>query len=302
MAPLSRVRVQRLIKDGAVLVDARIARPARVLAVGERVTVTDSATGTAGQDESGTGPATKVTAGMDVSVLYADDAIVVVSKPAGLVTHPGAGDEVSSVAGQVTGLFPDMVVAFAHDPAGGARPGIVHRLDKETTGVMVVARTPEAAANLIGQFSSRRVEKVYLAVVWGTPEQDEAIIEAPIGRDPRQRQRMSALPSGKPAVTSYRVLASGPHQSLLEARPLTGRTHQIRVHLAAIGHPVVGDGVYGKRSDEGPLMLHAWRLSFAHPGNARRISFREPPPAPFVGALERAAMSLPEDASRLVDV
>ena len=177
--------------------------------------------------------------------------------------------------------FPDLVAAFE-----GRRPGIVHRLDKDTSGVMVVGRTIPAADALMRQFKSRRVEKVYLTLVKGAVAPPEGIIEAPVARDPRDRKRMVARVGGRPAVTRYRLLDAVEGYSWLEARPRTGRTHQIRVHLAAIGHPVAGDPIYGRRDRHVlRLALHAWQLTFDHPGSSERLTFTAPLPDDLAQAL-----------------
>jgi 23S rRNA pseudouridine1911/1915/1917 synthase len=179
---------------------------------------------------------------------------------------------------------------------GDIRPGIVHRLDRDTSGVMVVARTPEAARALKAQFKARAVEKRYVAVVQGRMKQPEAVIDAPIGRDPSHRRRMALVSGGRQARTRYRVLAESDGVSLLELFPETGRTHQIRVHLAALGNPVLGDPVYGrrlrKRARAARLALHALAISFVHPGTGERVAFEAPFPADFDAVLAAAGLVL----------
>jgi 23S rRNA pseudouridine1911/1915/1917 synthase len=218
---------------------------------------------------------------LPLSVLHADPDLIVVDKPAGQVVHPALGHRSDTLVNALLARYPDLRGIEA-----GARPGIVHRLDRDTSGVMVVGRTAAAAADLRRQFKARTVEKVYLALVSGRVSPPEAVIDAPIGRDPDHRQRMAAVPGGRPAQTTYRVLAESPTHSWVEVRPRTGRTHQIRVHLAAIGHPVIGDTVYGRKDRAiGRTALHAWRLAFDHPGTGGRVRFEAPLPEDLRAAL-----------------
>jgi len=182
---------------------------------------------------------------------------------------------------------------LAHCPdlpgIGGAhRPGIVHRLDKDTSGLLVVAKTEAALRHLQAEIAAKRATRDYLALVWGRPSPAAGTIEAPIGRDPRRRTRMAVRPDGRPAVTRYRVLEVFPEAALLEVRLVTGRTHQIRVHCAHIGHPVVGDPVYGRRRNPWGLQrqaLHAFRLAFTHPRDGRALQFEVPLPEDLATAL-----------------
>jgi 23S rRNA pseudouridine1911/1915/1917 synthase len=219
---------------------------------------------------------------MPLALLHADAVIVVVDKPAGVVVHPGAGQEQGTLVHGLIARYPELAVL--HE----SRPGIVHRLDRDTSGVMVVARTEEALDNLQRQFAARTVEKVYLAAVAGHLPQPEAIIDAPIGRDRNRRKTMAATIEGREARTAYRVVGESAAYTLVEVRPLTGRTHQIRVHFAAIGHPVVGDRTYGRggrASRGGRLALHAWRLSLDHPSTGQRVTFEAPVPADLTRVL-----------------
>jgi len=290
---VSRGLIQRLIAAGDVRVNGAPARPAHRVRAGERITVR-----TAAFREH----AVRKVAPADIplDILHKDEAVAVVNKPAGLIVHPaGPGETASLVAGLLHryGALPD-----TDDPL---RPGIVHRLDRDTSGVLVVALTPEAHAHLSHQFRERRVEKRYLAVVRGGPEDDAGEIALALGRDPRVYDRVVVRHlGGRRAVTRYRVLERFDGFALVEARPLTGRTHQIRVHLAAIGCPLVCDGMYGnggalyrselKRAprcrDEAPLIarqaLHAERLTFTHPATDAESTFAAPPPADLRGLIE----------------
>jgi len=269
IAGTSRSALKRLILAGDVRVAGGPSRPATRLEPGQSVEVALPSP-----------PAEGVAANPDVplDVLYADDAIIVVDKRAGQVVHPGAGHTDDTVVNALLARFPDMATAF-----DGPRPGIVHRLDRDTSGVMVAARTPAAAEALMAAFKARAVEKVYLALTTGALTPLEGLIDAPVARDPQRRQRMAVAPGGRASRTSYRVLAhlgggpAGPEHSWLRLEPYSGRTHQIRVHLRAIGHPIVGDAVYGRRSRHiGRMALHAWRLAFAHPTTGETVRFEAP--------------------------
>jgi 23S rRNA pseudouridine1911/1915/1917 synthase len=221
-----------------------------------------------------------------LDVVYEDEHLMVINKPAGLVVHPAPGHAADTMVNALLAYRPAVTAADA-DPA---RPGIVHRLDRDTSGLLVVAATRAAQDALQATFKSRRVAKIYLALVFGTVELERAAIEAPLGRDPRQRQRMAVLTEGgRAARTNYAVRERLPGATLLEAGLITGRTHQIRVHLASIGHPVVGDRVYGPRRQAivAPRqMLHAWRLELAHPITGAPLAFEAPLPADMAAVLE----------------
>jgi 23S rRNA pseudouridine1911/1915/1917 synthase len=216
---------------------------------------------------------------VDVPVVYSDDQVIVVDKPAGLVVHPGAGQPDGTLVHGLLHRFPDL--AEVGDPT---RPGIVHRLDKGTSGLMVVARTPEALANLTAQLKARDVERRYLALVLGEVAEGRGVIDAPVGRSARQPTRMAVTARGRAARTRYEVLeryTDPVPATLLECRLETGRTHQVRVHLAAIGHPVAGDTRYG-RGDALAMkrpFLHAHELAFDHPSDGSRRRFQSPLPA-----------------------
>jgi 23S rRNA pseudouridine1911/1915/1917 synthase len=292
LAARSRSAVQRLIESGAVLVGGRPGRASTRLDAGDEVEVSPAGAAQAAMParEDGEDEARRADLSgrpdLPLELLHADRAILVVNKPPGQVVHPAAGHADDTLVNALLARFPDLDTAFE-----GRRPGIVHRLDKDTSGVMVVGRTQDAADALMRQFKARTVEKTYLALVKGLLRPAAGLIDAPIARDPRRRQRMTAAAGGRPAQTEYRVLASAGDYSWVELRPRTGRTHQIRVHLAALGHPVAGDRVYG-RSDRliGRVALHAWRLAFEHPTRGGRETFTAPLPADLRSAL--AALGL----------
>jgi len=216
-----------------------------------------------------------------LDIVYEDDDLLVVNKPAGMVVHPGHGHARGTLVNALLDRYPDLAVGDSE------RPGIAHRLDRDTSGLIVVAKTDEALEHLRQQFKSRWVQKTYLALIHGQPPAPEGIIEAPVGRDPRQRQRMAVIPGGRPARTRYQVLEDLGDYSLLAVFPETGRTHQIRVHLAWLGVPVVSDSVYGRKRGGHRAgrrlglerqFLHAWRLSFERPGRKGRLTLEAPLP------------------------
>ncbi len=232
-----------------------------------------------------------------IDVIYQDDDVIVVDKPAGLVTHPSPGHESGTLVNALLAL--DAAAGGLAAAGGDGRPGIVHRLDRDTSGVIVVARNDAAHVSLQAQLKARRVRKTYLALVAGQLAAEAGRIEKPIGRDPRQRMRMAVVADGKEAITGYRVRDRFAAWTSLELDLVTGRTHQIRVHLASIGHPVAGDPVYAsgaaRRGPDGlaRLFLHAWKLEFLSPGSGRLVRAEAALPADLAGVLDglRADMS-----------
>lgn len=237
---------------------------------------------------------------VDVPVLWSDEDVVVVDKPAGLVVHPGAGSRHGTLVQGLLARFPDIA------GAGGDvdRPGIVHRLDKGTSGLLVVARTPEAFASLGTQIANRTVGREYLALVLGTIDSDEGLIDAPLGRSDVEATRMRVQSGGRPARTEYEVVEryiEPAEATLVTCRLQTGRTHQIRVHFASIGHAVVGDERYGSRKlgnweplPRGRPFLHAAKLEFDHPKTGERLRFNSPTPSDLtavLAAISHAALS-----------
>ncbi len=269
---MTRSRVQRLIEEGAVLVDGRRAKAALRLDAGLVVSV-DAPAAVASE---------ALPEAIPLDVLFEDSDLLVVNKPPGMTVHPSPGHATATLVNAVLAHCDDL-----SGIGGVMRPGIVHRLDRDTSGVILVAKNDAAHNALARQLKERSVEKTYVALVEGTPKPVEGIIDAPIARDPRNRTRMAIVPGGRASETSYRLVERFRGYSLVEARPKTGRTHQIRVHLAAIGHPIVGDRLYGKAS---PLasrqFLHAQRILFTHPGTAERMQLEAPLPADLARALE----------------
>ena len=282
VAGISRAHAQRLIGDGRALVDGRQRRSSDRLAGGERLTVELSAP----PDPS------LLPESIPLRIAYEDDAMLVVDKPAGLVVHPSAGHGGGTLVNALLGRARDLGQPLG-SIAGVGRPGIVHRLDKETSGLIVVAKTDAAQASLMRQFGDRLVEKTYLALVRGEPPSTRGRIEAPVGRDPRDRQRMAVVAGGRDATTEYEAILTGGGYTLLELHPLTGRTHQIRAHLAYLDLPIAGDLRYG--GGEGPAglrrqFLHAARLGLERPDDGARLRAWSELPSELAGTLEAAGI------------
>ena len=253
---LSRTFAQRLIERGHLTMDGTVIRASTTLLAGAslRLVIPPVAESELLAED------------IPLSVVYEDEDLLVVDKPAGLVVHPAPG--------HATGTLVNALLHHAEalpGIAGVARPGLVHRLDKDTSGLLIVAKDDLAQSSLMAQLKARRVKKTYLALVQGSVAAEVGRIEAPIGRDPAERKRMAVVAGGREATTGYRVRERFAGWTLLEVDLVTGRTHQIRVHLAEIGHPIAGDPTYGngtsRRGPEGTtrLFLHAWRVAFAHP-------------------------------------
>ena len=268
---LSRARLQDLIKAGHVTLNGAVPKPGARLRPGDAIRL----------EEPPAVPVDTVAEDIALDVLFEDDDLIVINKPAGLVVHPAAGNWSGT-----------LVNALLHHCrslsgiGGEQRPGIVHRLDKETSGCLVAAKTDLAHQALARQFAGREVTKIYLALVAGKPRRLSGVIDAPIGRHPVQRKKMTIVPAGRgrEARTDYRVLAEMPMGTLVECTLHSGRTHQIRVHLKHLGHPVLGDVLYGKSAGFARQMLHAWRLGFTHPRRGERMNFESPIPPDFVEA------------------
>jgi 23S rRNA pseudouridine1911/1915/1917 synthase len=279
---LSRARVQRLISEGLVTSAGVAIRARDTLAPGAVVEV----------EVPETPVATLQPEPMDLRVVYQDDDLLIVDKPAGVVTHPSPGHATGTLVHGLLGMAQDEGTALG--TLGGAdRAGIVHRLDRDTSGLLMVARTDAAQLALQAQLKARRIHKRYLALVAGAVAAQAGRIEAPLGRDPRDRLRIAIVPGGRDSVTLYRVRERFPAWTLLEVDLVTGRTHQIRVHLASIGHPVAGDPLYATgAARRGPddldrLFLHAWRLELASPSGEGLIRAEAPLPAELEAVLAR---------------
>lgn len=273
---LSRSQARALVEAKAVLLDGRPVAAARRLVGGEGMEVSG---------EVPAEPALVADPSIHVDVRHLDDDVIVVSKPAGLVMHPGAGQRAGTLAAALLGRFPEL--AGVGDPH---RPGIVHRLDRDTSGLLVVARTQSAYQSLVEDLARHDVDRRYLTLVHGHPEVRKGEIDAPIGRSTKRFDRMAVREGGRASRTAYAVLEElfDPDVAFLECRLETGRTHQVRVHLAAIGHPVVGDPAYGTGRPAGfvpRLFLHASALGFTHPTTLERCLFEDPLPADLAEVL-----------------
>jgi len=272
---LSRTQAQKLIADGNITVNNRVAKAGVKLHVGDRVNITLPPPP----------PSPLSPEAIPLNIIYEDNDLLVIDKPAGLPIHPAPGHYSHTLVNAILAYLPSLP-----ESDDSLRPGIVHRLDKDASGVMVVAKNSVAQANLINQFKTRSVVKAYLALVKGHLTPNEGVIEAPIGRDPRHRKRMAVVTEGKEARTQYYVIKHVGDYTLVEVRPETGRTHQIRVHLSAIGYPVVGDSVYGVKSPHlSRPFLHACRLGFQSPSTTEYVEFTSNLPPDLEQALERVA-------------
>lgn len=286
----SRVRLQRLIDDQDVLVNGKSVKTSYRLRVGDEIEVELSA-----------GPsASFAPENIPLDVVYEDEHLVVVNKPAGLVVHPAAGIESGTLANALAYRFQKLSAT-----GGTIRPGIVHRLDKDTSGLMVVAKTEQAHENLSDQFRARTVFKRYVALVYGVVKQQQGRIEQPIARDARNRTRMAVVPGGRDALSLYTVRRQYDVFTLVDVELKTGRTHQIRVHLAWLKHPVVGDTLYSggrENSVQDPQrraqirrlsrqFLHAEELAFSHPATGERMRFVASLPAELSGFLDNLERS-----------
>ncbi len=267
----SRTRLARLIAEGHVRVDGDAATPRLKVKSGEAVEVALAAR----QQDSPFGAEA-----IALAVVHEDADVLVIDKPAGLVVHPGSGNW--------SGTLLNALLHHAPELARLARAGIVHRLDKDTSGLLAVARNEPAQFSLVRQLQERSVKRTYLALVRGKVGAAGSV-NAPIGRHRVHRTRMAVVEGGKPATTHYRVRKPFPAHTLLECDLETGRTHQIRVHLASIGHPVEGDPVYAGRGEKllARQALHAWKLAFDHPRGGKRVAFESPLPADFRDLIER---------------
>jgi 23S rRNA pseudouridine1911/1915/1917 synthase len=269
---LSRTQAQHLIEGGQVTVNGNPEKASFKLTAGDTVLVTIPPPT----------PSHLTPENIPVPILYEDDDVLVVDKPAGLTVHPAPGHPGHTLVNAVLSHLATL-------PDDAQRPGIVHRLDKDTSGVMVIARNPVAHENLAAQFKKHAVKKVYLALVRGQVTPEEGIIEAPIGRDTSDRKKMaiSGESRGRKALTRYKVIRFLGNYTLLEVMPQTGRTHQIRVHLAAIGYPVVGDATYGIKSPAlSRQFLHAHKLGFRLPSTDKYVEFTSPLPEDLEKALK----------------
>jgi 23S rRNA pseudouridine1911/1915/1917 synthase len=271
----SRARLQTLIRDGFVSLNGKAPRPRDLVRTGDQVELREpELEKVEAQPEQ-----------MKLDVIFEDNDLLVLNKPAGIVMHPGAGHQAHTLVNALLAHCQNL-----SGIGGKERPGIVHRLDKETSGALVVAKNDATHRDLSSQFAARTMTKIYLALVAGILRKTSGVIDKAIARHPVHRQRMSiARRQGRSAKTEYRVLRSGDEISLVECTLHSGRTHQIRVHLHHLGHPVLGDKLYGgKRAGDYPRqMLHAWKLAFRHPRSGDEMSFEAPVPHDFADAMRQ---------------
>jgi 23S rRNA pseudouridine1911/1915/1917 synthase len=287
---LSRSRVAQLLASGRVWLNGRLPRKSERLALGDVIEI----------EVPRPEPAELAPEPIPLEIVYQDRDLAVIEKPAGLVVHPAPGHRTGTLVHALLYHLPDL-----SGIGGVLRPGIVHRLDRDTSGLLLVAKNDEAHRRLAGALKRREIRRIYLAASWGHLREDQQVVAAPIGRSPRHRQRMAVVEGGRAALTRFRRLERWRGADLLRAELETGRTHQIRVHLASIGHPVVGDKVYGAgagRGSGGPVQgwarefarrvprqfLHASELGFVHPRTGAPLHFESPLPADLAAAAEWA--------------
>ncbi len=270
----SRSRLQQLIRTGFVRLNEQVPRPRQIVRSGDKIDLLEP-------------PLEKIETlpePIPLDVLFEDDDLIVINKPAGLTVHPGAGQREHTLVNALLSYCTTL-----SGIGGKERPGIVHRLDKETSGCVVVAKNDSAHRELSKQFAARTVEKIYLALVAGKLRKPAGLIEEKIGRHPvhRRRMRVTSL-RGRTATTEYRVIRSSNQASLIECRLHSGRTHQVRVHLHHLGHPVLGDKIYAPRFAKNfpRQILHAWKLGFHHPGTGDWKILEAPLPADFATAIK----------------
>jgi len=273
----SRSRVSALMLEGAIAVDGVVqVKPSFKIAAGQKVVLSVPQTR----------PVDIVPQNIPLDILYQDSDVVIVNKPCGMVVHPAAGNEDRTLV--------NALLYHVHDLSGiggEMRPGIVHRLDKDTSGLILIAKNDKAHALLSDQFKERSMEKHYRAVAFGSFREEGGLIDAPIARHPVDRKKMAIVPDGKPSQTEWKVMERLKGATYLDVHLLTGRTHQIRVHMHSIGHPLLGDRIYApniKTSVHIPrLMLHAYSLAFTHPTTGERMEMTAPLPEKFAAALEK---------------
>jgi 23S rRNA pseudouridine1911/1915/1917 synthase len=276
---LSRAMAQRLVKTAAVTVNGQPSKPSYRVQVGDTVVVRVPAEM----------PEPIAPEDIPLDIVYEDDTLLLVNKPAGMVVHPGPGHTRGTLVNAVLAHCPQTASV-----GGPERAGIVHRLDKDTSGLILIAKDEETRAALQRQFKRRQVAKTYLALVEDQVQPREGVIEVPVGRDKRQRKRMAVVRRGREARTVYRAIEYFGDHTLLEVRPYTGRTHQVRLHLAWLGYPVVGDAVYGRRRQRllpERHFLHAARLRFTHPATGKEVEFEAPLPSELAAVLEQLRRS-----------
>jgi len=270
---ISRSYARKLIDEGQVAVNGHAAKASQKLNTGDKIVVSIPPPS----------PISLTAEDIPLKVVYEDNDLIVVDKPAGLLVHPAAGQRTGTLVNAILARCPDL-----GEINGSVRPGIVHRLDKDTSGLMMVAKNDAAQKSLSRQIKQRSIKKGYLALVLGHLTPKRGAIDAPIGRHPQDRKRMAVVSGGRESRTDYKVIKYFDDYTLVEAMPETGRTHQIRVHFAAIGHPIFGDHIYGRRSAMlGRQFLHAHRLGFRLPSSGESVEFKSELPPDLKEVLEQ---------------
>ena len=272
---ISRTAVKRLIEENKIRVNGNVSKPSYEVKTGDLIQI----------EEDVPKESHIIAQEIPVDVIYEDNDILVINKPKGMVVHPGNGNPDGTLANAVMGLCGDTLSGIG----GEIRPGIIHRLDKDTSGIIVIAKNDKAHIDISNQIKNRTTSKKYIALVRGQIKEDEATINMPIGRSLKDRKKMSVRKDGKEAITHFKVLKRYPDYTLLELKIDTGRTHQIRVHMSEIGHPVVGDYIYSNGKNPFNVtgqMLHAKTIEFVHPTTKDKVKFEAPIPKYFQDVLE----------------
>lgn len=273
---ISRTSVKRLIEEEKITVNGRKEKPSYEVKVGDIIEI----------EEEVPKESHIIAQDIPIEIIYEDEDILVINKPKGMVVHPGNGNPDGTLANAVMGLCGDTLSGIG----GEIRPGIIHRLDKDTSGVIVIAKNDKAHIDISNQIKNRETSKKYIALVRGIIKEEEATINMPIGRSLKDRKKMAVRKDGKEAITHFKVLKRFEEYTLLELKIDTGRTHQIRVHMAEIGHPVIGDYIYSNGKNPFNVvgqMLHSKKIEFTHPKTNKKVIFEAPIPKYFKDVLDR---------------